>query len=166
MIDAGIGARIRHHHQAVLNQQSDAVGHFRQSHICEPLLFRALSAQENQIRWLSGTGSGWKPDDSYDHDRQGGDSILKKTSVIAAALMGSLIAFSGPAAAQSAGGNLPGGATSLQETHGDWQVACFQRDGGKHCQMAQRTGQSQDQAADPGDRSEDRRQGNGPSGFW
>lgn len=63
---------------------------------------------------------------------------MKQTSVIAAALTGTVIAFSAPASAQTAAGNLPGGATSLQETHGDWQVACFQRDGGKHCQMAQR----------------------------
>jgi len=32
---------------------------------------------------------------------------------------------------------LPGGATSLQEMHGDWRVACAQQDGRKVCALSQ-----------------------------
>jgi invasion protein IalB len=32
---------------------------------------------------------------------------------------------------------LPGGATSLQELHGDWKVACVQKDGAKVCALSQ-----------------------------
>ena len=59
------------------------------------------------------------------------------------------IAFSGNVHAQSArvgqsrnadqaGQGLPGGATSLQETYGDWRVACAQQNGGKVCALSQR----------------------------
>lgn len=33
---------------------------------------------------------------------------------------------------------LPGGASSLQETHGDWRVACAQQNGKKICALSQR----------------------------
>jgi invasion protein IalB len=38
---------------------------------------------------------------------------------------------------QQAGQPLPGGATSLQELHGDWRVACVQQDGKKVCAISQ-----------------------------
>jgi invasion protein IalB len=59
------------------------------------------------------------------------------------------IAFSGSVHAQSAqvgqsrnadqaGQGLPGGASSLQETYGDWRVACAQQNGKKTCALSQR----------------------------
>lgn len=44
-----------------------------------------------------------------------------------------LCACAQPAAAQA----LPGGASQLQETHGDWRVACGQQNGQKQCAFSQ-----------------------------
>lgn len=44
--------------------------------------------------------------------------------------------FAAPRAAQG-GQPLPGGATSLQEQHGDWRVACVQQDAKKVCALSQ-----------------------------
>ncbi|SFT80392.1 invasion associated locus B family protein [Mesorhizobium sp. DCY119] len=41
--------------------------------------------------------------------------------------------------------NLPGGASSLQETYEDWQVACMQRGEGKFCSMSQQQAQQNGQ---------------------
>ena len=40
--------------------------------------------------------------------------------------------------ADQAGQGLPGGASSLQETYGDWRVACAQQNGKKTCALSQR----------------------------
>ena len=40
--------------------------------------------------------------------------------------------------ANQAGQGLPGGASSLQETYGDWRVACAQQNGKKICALSQR----------------------------
>ncbi len=45
------------------------------------------------------------------------------------------------AAAPAVPSNLPGGASSLQETYEDWQVACVQRGEGKFCSMSQQQAQ-------------------------
>ena len=41
------------------------------------------------------------------------------------------------AVAGQGGQGLPGGASSLQETHGDWRVACAQQNGKKVCAFSQ-----------------------------
>jgi invasion protein IalB len=42
-----------------------------------------------------------------------------------------------PQAPASEASQLPGGATSMQETHGDWTVMCAQKEGTKACAMSQ-----------------------------
>ncbi|SDR27423.1 Invasion protein IalB, involved in pathogenesis [Rhizobiales bacterium GAS191] len=41
--------------------------------------------------------------------------------------------------------SLPGGASSLQETYQDWQVACVQQGAGKHCALSQQQSDSKSQ---------------------
>ena len=55
-------------------------------------------------------------------------------------LVFALAFLTGNAAAQG----LPGGATSLNETHGDWTVACATREGTTRCAMSQTQVRGQD----------------------
>lgn len=59
-----------------------------------------------------------------------------KTAAVMAAMLLAL-----PAAAQESG--LPGGATALNERHGDWTVSCSVAEGRKDCGFTQSVGNSQ-----------------------
>ena len=60
--------------------------------------------------------------------------MWKPFSAGAAAL---LLAAAAPAFGQGAASQLPGGASSLQESHEDWQVSCAVRDARKSCSISQ-----------------------------
>lgn len=57
-------------------------------------------------------------------------TLLAKSFLLGAAL---LLGGAGPSLAQG----LPGGASSLNETHGDWLVECIAADADVHCAIAQ-----------------------------
>jgi invasion protein IalB len=64
-------------------------------------------------------------------------AVLSWMSIVPAASAGPL--RDGPVQAAPAGGGsqLPGGASSLQETHGNWRVTCAQPGGKKICTLSQ-----------------------------
>jgi invasion protein IalB len=70
-------------------------------------------------------------------------SFAQRTGVLAllAVAVGSMSAVANqssvPRAAGQTAQGLPGGATSLQETHGDWRVTCVQQDGRNLCALSQ-----------------------------
>ena len=64
---------------------------------------------------------------------------MKSISYAALAILFSVTALSGQATQQTpqAPSTLPGGATQVQETHGDWRVTCAQPGGRKVCTLSQ-----------------------------
>ncbi|HEY4202557.1 MAG TPA: invasion associated locus B family protein [Devosiaceae bacterium] len=73
--------------------------------------------------------------------------MIKTTVVFTAlALLSSVVpALAQQAQAPAPASTLPGGASSLQETYQDWQVACEQQDTGKRCAMLQQQSQQSGQ---------------------
>lgn len=67
--------------------------------------------------------------------------MTAKSTFLAVILAVAGIAAAFPAKAQEAPA-LPGGASSLQETHGDWQVTCQMVDGSKQCAISQQQQQN------------------------
>jgi invasion protein IalB len=64
--------------------------------------------------------------------------MVRVSSRLAVAVLCALLAGTLPASAQDPASTLPGGASSLQETYGDWLVACSQLETGKRCTFSQR----------------------------
>jgi invasion protein IalB len=68
-----------------------------------------------------------------------GSSLAVVASIAWASMVPAVEATEVGQSAAAAQGNppLPGGATSLQEMHGDWRVACAQQNGRKVCALSQ-----------------------------
>ena len=66
-------------------------------------------------------------------------SLAVAASLACASIMAAVEATQSGQSVAAAQGNqpLPGDATSLQETHGDWRVACAQQNGRKVCALSQ-----------------------------
>jgi len=62
-------------------------------------------------------------------------SVILLVVIVTAGLQPALVA--GRNVDQGRPAALPGGATSVQELHGDWRVACVQQDGKKVCALSQ-----------------------------
>jgi invasion protein IalB len=63
--------------------------------------------------------------------------MVRAGSRLAVAVLCAMLAGTLPASAQAPASTLPGGASSLQETYGDWLVACAQLEAGKRCTLSQ-----------------------------
>ena len=64
--------------------------------------------------------------------------LLRTVVLLSVTACATATAFAQPSGAPQGGQALPGGATSLQETHGDWNVACLQQNEKKVCALTQR----------------------------